>query len=122
MGLLTIIYNNITFFSTSNLILKRYNSTLDTFSSSIPNYYVHSDGKPLIIPFNIYEFDLLESCVKKLQANLEIGSYTCFVKIRYKDSNFIMCGNQFGVTYYNIEDLKDLANTCINKIAETFEV
>lgn len=66
----------------------------------------------------LYNFNSFKQ--KFLDNNLNINTYTVYVKVRYSRDNLFMAGNQFGFIYDNHNDIFDLYNDINLKLNEYF--
>lgn len=97
-------------------------SHLNPFTSIIPSTYITSRDKPLVLYFNVHEFNSLPNFRNSVISKISYGViYTVFIKIRYNIDSFFMAGNQFGFNFTSNNDIYDLLSIINIRLEEYFE-
>jgi hypothetical protein len=88
----------------------------------IPCSYIGRFNKPFLVYLKLIDLDSLDCFISKIVNFIPVNSlFVVFIKLRYSNNSFIMCGNQFAFDYKNVTDLERLLYTVKDKIADCFE-
>jgi hypothetical protein len=89
--------------------------------ATIPYSYIGRFNKPFLVYLKLIDLDSLDCFISKIVKFIPVNSlFVVFIKLRYSNNSFIMCGNQFGFDYKNT-DLERLLYIIKDKIADSFE-
>lgn len=108
-----------TFASDSNSQLIEINP----INASIPWSYKRESGKPISVFFRASDVDDFNLFMSRIESALsKHNKYMAFIKLRYHNDNFCMCGNQFGFNFIDDYEVRLLFNNVNDRINNTYEV